>query len=276
VSGGADRAERAGRERVSPGAGADRSPVRFVRDGAIARVTLDRPPVNVLDLPALERLAEVLERTAEREDVGVLCLRGRGKAFCAGVSVEDHLPERVEATLEAFRRVVEGLLELPCPAVAAVDGAALGGGCELAAACDLVLAREDAELGQPEIRLGVFPPAAAALLPRIVGRQRALELILTGRTLGADEALRAGLVQRVFPEEAFEEEVEACLAGLAGLSRPALRLAKRATREGAEGPPAEGQRAAERIYLEELAGLDDAREGLEAFLEKREPVWEHR
>lgn len=250
--------------------------VRLHEEGGIARMLLDRPPVNVLDLEALGQLELLLDQVAAQEGVRALCLSGEGKAFCAGVAVEDHLPERVEATLGRFGRVTERLLELPFPVVAAVHGPALGGGCELAAACDVVLAREDATLGQPEIRLGVFPPAAAALLPRLLGRQRALDLILTGRVLDAEEARREGLVQRVFPSGTYEEEVDAYLSRLAGLSRPVLRLAKRAVVEGLERPVREAMHRAERLYLDELMELRDPLEGLDAFLDRREPVWEDR
>lgn len=248
--------------------------VRVREEDGVLRLVLDRPPVNVLDREAIGELDRALEEAAGREEVRVLCLTGAGQAFCAGVSVEDHLPGRVEETLSAFGDAVKRILGLPFPAVAAVNGAALGGGCELTAACDLVVARDGAKLGQPEIRLGVFPPVAAALLPRLVGRQRALDLILTGRTLDAEEALRAGLVQHLLPAASWEEELEGFLGRLSGLSRPVLRLARRATLEGAEGPVEEAIDRAERTYLDELMELADPREGLEAFLEDREPAWE--
>lgn len=247
--------------------------VRLREEGGVVRLVLDAPPLNVLDLDGLGELEAALEDVAASEEVRVLCLEGEGKAFCAGVSVEDHLPGRAEATIEGFGRVVEGLLDLPVPAVAAVAGPALGGGCELVAACDVALAAEGATLGQPEIRLGVFPPAATALLPRLVGRGRALEMILTGRTLDAAEAREAGLVDRVFPEEDFGEEVDAVLDRIAGLSRPVVRMAKRATAAATEQPLREALRGAERLYLEELMELEDPEEGLRAFLEKREPAW---
>lgn len=248
--------------------------VRVREEDELVRIVLDRPPLNVLDRPALRELDEALEGLAGSGEVRLLCLTGHGKAFCAGVSVEDHLPKRVEETISLFGDVVERLLDLPFPVIGAVNGAALGGGCELAAACDVVLARAGAKLGQPEIRLGVFPPAAAALLPRLVGRQRALDLILTGRTLEAGEALRAGLVQHVFPAASWEDEVDAFLSGLADLSRPVLRLAKRATLRGVESGPRTALEEAERLYLDELMELRDPREGLEAFLEDRAPAWE--
>lgn len=252
---------------------AENGSVRLQVDDGVARLVLDRPPLNVLDLSALEDLEAALEEIAGADGVRLLCLTGSGKAFCAGVSVEDHLPDRVEATLGRFGEAVKRLLGLPFPVVGAVNGAALGGGCELAAACDIVLARAGAKLGQPEIRLGVFPPAAAALLPRLVGRQRALDMILTGRTLDAEEAHRAGLVQHVFPAASWQEEVDGFLSGLAGMSGPVLRLAKRATLEGIERAPIEALDEAERLYLDELMELRDPREGLEAFLEDREPAW---
>lgn len=215
----------------------------------------------------------VLEELAADEDLRLLVLTGEGRAFCAGVDVADHLPDRVETTLGLFGRIVDHLLEFSAPVVAALNGAALGGGLELALACDVVLARRGAALGQPEIRLGVFPPAAAALLPRLVGRQRALDLVLTGRTMDASEARDAGLVQKLLDEERFEDEVEAYVAQMAGLSRPVLRLAKRAVTGWTHRPAGEAIREAERLYLDDLMALEDPREGLAAFLEKREPRW---
>ena len=164
-------------------------------------------------------------------------------------------------------------MELPCPVVAAVNGAALGGGCELVLAADVVFARAGAKMGQPEILLGVFPPVAAALLPRLIGRQRAMDLILSGRTLKAEEALAIGLVSRVIPPEHFAAEVDEYVTGLASLSRPVLRLAKATARECLELSPQKAVHRAEKRYLRELMALEDPHEGLAAFLEKRSPVW---
>lgn len=247
--------------------------VRVRRKAGLARIALDRPPLNVLHLPMMAELGEALAGLADDDGVSVVALEGAGRAFCAGVDVADHTAERVEAMIEAFHAVIDRLLEAPFVTVAAVNGAALGGGCELVLACDVVLAREDAKLGQPEIRLGVFPPAAAVLLPRLVGRQRAMDLVLSGRTVDAREGAALGLVSRAIPADEFEREVEAYLAGLASLSRPVLRLAKRAVREGARGDVDAAMRRVERLYLDDLMRLEDAHEGLLAFLEKREPAW---
>lgn len=248
--------------------------IRRERDGGISRIVLDRPPLNVLHRPMLEELEAEIAAAAADPGSRVLVLSGAGRAFCAGVDVADHLPDRVETTLSRFHGAVSGLLSLEIPSVAAVNGAALGGGCELAIACDVAIACRGAKLGQPEVRLGAFPPAAAALLPGLVGPRRALDLILSGRTIVAEEAEAWGLVTRTAPADDFEDEVEAYAAHLAALSKPVLKLAKRATRGDAERT-ARALRQAERLYLEDLIGLDDATEGLAAFLEKRDPSWSH-
>lgn len=249
--------------------------LRRERAGGVLRLVLDRPPVNVLHVPMLRELAAALAEVPGDGDLRVLVLTGEGKAFCAGVDVADHTEERAEEMLVAFHGVLSRLLSLEIPTVAAVNGAALGGGLELAAACDVVLARAGTKLGQPEVRLGAFPPAAAALLPRLVGRSQALDLILTGRTFPAEEGQAMGLVARTFPAGEFEEGAEAYVRELASLSRPVLGLAKRAVVEGADLSLGEALERAEFLYLEELVTLADAREGLEAFREKRAPAWSH-
>lgn len=247
-----------------------------VEPGAVARITLNRPPVNVLNIAMLGELRAAVAEVAADPLTRVILLAGTGKAFCAGVDVQDHTADRVEAMIHGFTAALEALRTAPVPVVAAVHGAAVGGGCELTLACDLVLAREDVRLGQPEIRLGVFPPAAAALLPRLIGRQRALDLLLTGRTVRADEALRMGLVARVLPEEGFDHAVAEYVESLAALSRPVVALARRAVVENLERPASDALHAADRLYLTELMALHDPHEGLAAFMEKREPVWSHR
>jgi cyclohexa-1,5-dienecarbonyl-CoA hydratase len=249
----------------------------FVRleAGPVARITLDRPPVNVLTIAMLEELAAVVASAASRPETKLLLLDGAGKAFCAGVDVKDHTAGRVRAMIETFARAIGALRDAPVPVVAAVHGAALGGGCELALACDIVLARDDVRLGQPEIRLGVFPPAAAALLPRLVGRQRALDLLFTGRTVHGEEALSLGLVARVLPQADFREAVDLYVAGLAEHSGPVLALTKRAVAENLERPLSDALHAADDLYLTDLMALHDPHEGLAAFMEKREPVWKN-
>ncbi len=247
--------------------------VLLEKDGGLARMTLDHPPLNVLDIPMMEEMADVLGRLAADPEVSVLVITGAGRAFCAGVDVADHTADRVSTMLGAFHAVIERMRALPFPVVAAVNGAALGGGCELLLAADIVLARSGAKIGQPEIRLGVFPPVAAVLMPRLTGLQAAMDLILSGRTLLAEEAHELGLVSRVIPADDFQQEVDSYVNGLASLSAPVLRLTKRAVLEGLDVPAGTALKQAESLYLNELMALEDPHEGLAAFVENRQPTW---
>ena len=247
--------------------------LRLERDEGVVRLVLDRPPLNVLHIPMLRELSSALGEVATDPEARVLVIAGAGRGFCAGVDVADHTPDRVDAMLETFHEAVVRLLRLDLPVLAAVHGAALGGGCELAMAADFVWASEGAKLGQPEVRLGAIPPVAAALLPRLIGRQHALDLILSGRVIGAEEARRLGLVGRVHPEGELEAAVMEYARGLASLSRPVLALAKRATTRALDRPLEMALEEADAVYREEVMRLADAREGLAAFMEKREPVW---
>ena len=247
--------------------------IRLAIADGIARVTLQRAPVNVLTIAMLEELEAALRSAAGTRGVKAVLLSGAGKCFCAGVDVGDHAADKVHAMLARFHAAVRTILALDVPVIAAVHGAALGGGMELALACDIVIAADDAKLGQPEIKLGVFPPAAAALLPRLIGRQRAMDLILTGRTLGAAEALAMGLVSAVYPAAEFERRTADYAAQLAALSGPVLRLAKRAVLAGLDAPAASAIERAEHAYLDELMALPDAHEGIAAWVAKRTPVW---
>jgi len=242
-------------------------------DDGLCTLTLDRPPLNVLTVEMLRELAEALDVVASDPGVAVLLVTGAGKAFCAGVDVADHTEDRVEDMIRTFHAALAHLVSLEIPTVAALNGAALGGGLEVALACDLIVAREGAKVGQPEIRLGVFPPFAAAALPRLVGRARALDLILTGRTLTAEEAFAMGMVQHVRSADGFPEAATAYARDLASLSPPVLRLTKRAVVEGIDAPLGEALHAAECLYLDDLMKLEDAHEGLAAFMEKRPPQW---
>ncbi len=239
----------------------------------VARLVLDRPPVNVLTIGMMEEIAALLDDVAADRTAKVLVLSGAGRAFCAGVDVADHGPDRVHAMLASFHAVITRLRRLDCVVVAAVGGAALGGGCELLYACDVVLARADARIGQPEIGLGVFPPVALALLPRLVGRQRALDIVLSGTTMDGAAAHEAGIVTRVAPADDFPALVEGYVARLASLSGPVLRLTKRTLLETQRLAPEAALRHVDAAYAGELLRLEDAREGIAAFVEKRTPEW---
>lgn len=241
----------------------------------VARVVLDRAPLNVIDLGLARTLVQALEEVRNRPGVSLLLLEARGKAFCAGVDVRDHLPDRGEEMLHEFHRICRLLLEMECVVVAAVQGPALGGGCELVQVCDLAIASSRAIFGQPEIKLGVFPPVAAAALPRIVPPQVAHDMLFTGRVLNAEEARQAGLVSRVANEEEFPAAVEKLVGEISALSASSVRLTKRAIRAAGNRIDPDEIDAAERFYVKELMRTPDAIEGLKAFLEKRLPVWTH-
>ncbi len=257
-----------------PDRGAAPAGVRLVREGRVARLTLDRPPLNVLDIAAFEAMGTMLDGLAGQDGPDILVIEAAGEnAFCAGADVADHTPDRAPAMIASFHRVARAIWSLPAVSVAAVHGTALGGGMELAACCDLILASETARFGQPEIKVGCFPPIAAAILPDLVGSPRAADLILTGRTVTAGEAHAMGLVSRVVPAASFDDALGALIGDLAGHSGAVTRLAVRAVRGARAASRGAALAVAERIYLSELLGLPDAREGVEAFLEKRQPRW---
>jgi cyclohexa-1,5-dienecarbonyl-CoA hydratase len=244
-----------------------------VRDRGRSRwITLDRPPVNVLDLPTIEALSNTLEDASTRRGLHavVLCSSLPG-VLSAGVEVRDHERTRVPAMLAAFHNVFRALDTLPQATVAVVEGACLGGGCELAAFCDIVLATPQAVFGQPEIEVGCFPPLAAVLLPRVAPRAAA-ELVLTGRRISAEEAARVGLVSRVVADA--RDEAEQVVARLDAQSAAVLAVARRAVRGGAEGSFAEALARTEALYTDDLLATADVDEGVQAFLEKRKPRWQ--
>ncbi len=246
-------------------------------DGRVATVTVNRPPLNILDLETLSMLGEAVRGLATVADLGLVVVRGAGpKAFSAGVSVADHTPDKVADMLSLFHGALQALAAIEVPTLAAVHGHCLGGGMELAAACDFVLATEDARFGQPEIELGCYPPYAAALYPSRLGRARALELILTGRVLSAAEAERLGFVTWLAPAGGLDARLEEIVALLTAKSAAVARLAKRGVDAGAARPFAEALAENERLYLEDLCATEDMHEGLAAFAEKRRPQWKHR
>ncbi|HED04149.1 MAG TPA: enoyl-CoA hydratase [Candidatus Fraserbacteria bacterium] len=238
---------------------------------AVVTVTLDRPPLNVLDIAMMRELRECL---GALDDAKVIVLAARGKAFCAGVDVADHTENKVETMIKEFHGLLRALWTLPQPVITSVGGAALGGGMELALSCDLIIASESAKFAQPEVKVGVFPPIAALLLPRLIGRQAALECVLRGESWSAARAQELGLVNAVVPDGQLDSTVRRWAEGLASLSVPVVQLAKKATLIGWNQEELDGRLAQiERLYLDELMGLEDAREGLNAFMEKRAPRW---
>jgi cyclohexa-1,5-dienecarbonyl-CoA hydratase len=241
----------------------------------VAEITMDRPPLNILHNPMMEEFNRALETTLPDERLAAVLIRGAGKAFSAGVDVADHAADRVAEMIHLFHGIFRELAATDALTIAAVQGAALGGGCELACFCDIVLASERARFGQPEVQLGVFPPVAACVLPGQLGPRKAVELTALGTTIDAAEAHRIGLASQVFPADEFDARVESYLAGIRKLSRPVVRMSKRATMMAVREPILAKLAETERLYLGELMNLSDAHEGIAAFLAKRTPDWRH-
>jgi cyclohexa-1,5-dienecarbonyl-CoA hydratase len=250
--------------------------IRFEEAQGIARIRLDRAPANVLSVEMMEELNNALASLEYRRDVKLVVLSGEGKYFCAGYEIGDHLADRAYLMIEQFRQVFENLAKTDKPSLAVVAGPALGAGCMLAAGCDMVLAGQSAKFGHPEIKAGVFNTVAVSLLPTIVGRKRACEMIFGGVTLSAADAERAGLITRAVPDDKLEGEVAALVQRFQEGSAPVLQAARRAL-AGAWGQDfAEGVRHAEDVYLNQLMATEDAEEGLRAAMGKRKPVWKDR
>jgi enoyl-CoA hydratase len=242
----------------------------------VALVTIDRPEArNALSFGLLAELADALEALDRDGRTRVVVLTGSGdRAFAAGADITelaDQTPDRLrsEGHFDAWDRI--GAIGIPL--IAAVRGFALGGGCELAMTCDLIIAGDDAQFGQPEIRLGVMPGAGGTQrLTRAIGTARAMEVILTGRTMSADEAVRAGLVTKVVPAATTLDEALAIADTIAAQPPLAVRAAKRSVLAAAELPLSEGLRR-ERDAFFDLFATEDQREGMRAFMDKRRPAW---
>ena len=240
----------------------------------VARITLAAPKANILDRAMMRSLGAVLEQLAGQSNLKAIVLAGAGPHFSFGASIEEHLPAQISETLAHLRQLLLKMAATPAPMIAAVRGQCLGGGLELALACDLIVAEEGGQFGLPEIKLGVFPPAGAALLPVRIGSGRAAALVLTGVSWTANEALAAGLVNKVFPNGELELHLADWLESeFLSRSAPALRFATQAARRPLARALEVDLPALEHVYLDELMQQPDAVEGVLAFLEKRQPRW---
>ena len=244
-----------------------------VADG-VARVVLDHPPLNILTRDVLAELRQTLRRLVDQRDLRVLVLAATGKHFSAGADVAEHMPPAFRELIPEFVETVLAIGDFPLPVIAAVQGRCLGGGFELISAADIIIASEDATFGHPEIKLGVFPPAACVLLPIRCVWGVVSEVLYTGEPITAAQARAAGLARDVVPLDRLEATVTALAGRMARHSAVALRLTKRCLRETWLVQREMLWRAG-RIYTEDLMATEDAVVGLAAFLEKRQPVWRH-
>ena len=247
--------------------------IETVFEDGLGTITLNRPPVNVLNIAMMEEINDVLKGWQGKKDLKVVLFNAKGKCFSAGVDVGEHMGDLAPKMIEVFHGMFRLMDKLGIPTIASVYGSCLGGGCELAVFCDLVIATESAKFGQTEIQVGVFPPIAAQIMPRIMGRKDAMDLILSGRIISAEEARSMGLVNKVVKEDDLESATTGLVKPYLKLSAEVLRKTKKAIMVGLMDDLEPSLKIIEDIYLNELMNTADAQEGLKAFLEKRKPEW---
>jgi cyclohexa-1,5-dienecarbonyl-CoA hydratase len=245
-------------------------------EGGLGTITLKRPPVNVLNIEMMDEIDDTLEDWLENRGLKVVLFDADGKCFSAGVDVGEHTGDLAPKMIESFHGMFRLMDRLGAVTVSSVYGSCLGGGCELAIFCDLVIADESAKFGQPEIQVGVLPPIAAQIMPRIIGRKAAMDLILSGRIISAQEAHSMGLINKVVAKGDLARETQDFLKPYLSLSAEVLRITKKTVKAGLMDDLEPSLKAIEDIYLNELMKTNDAQEGLKAFLEKRSPEWKNR
>ena len=248
----------------------------FDKDAGIGQLVLNHPPLNILTRAVMGELREKLTELGSEESLRVLVMKAEGKHFSVGADVGEHMPPEYEELIPEFIDTIAAIYNFPIPVIAAVQGRCLGGGFEVVQAADIIVAGEGAAFGQPEIVLGVLPPAACALLPELCDPGLAAELVLTGDAISAQEAAAAGLVRHVVPDDQVEAKAFAVAGRMAKHSAASLRQTKRALRAGSASRINDALNEAGRIYVEELMSTEDALEGLQAFLDKRQPAWKNR
>lgn len=240
-------------------------------ENGVLYVEFNIPPVNVLGIEDLKTLREILSGGDSR----VVVLAGKGKLFCAGLDVKDHLPERVREMLEVFNEVILGILTFPGVVISAVHGGAYGGGTEIALSSDIVIAEEGTSFSQPEVKLGVFPPVACALFYHFFPAKFVNMLIFAGEEFKGEELKGMGVINMVCERGKLMEKTREVAERIAGYSGVAISLMKKAATLDIESIRARLDEVTG-IYLDELMRHEDPLEGLNAFLEKRKPVWKHR
>lgn len=247
--------------------------IKIERNERVVNLKLNIPPVNVIDTATCNELADKLKEAAADKSIAGVILSGEGKCFSAGASVEEHEKKLVGNMIFSFTEVCRILYEMPVPSVALIHGFCFGGALELALYADFIIADPNAKLGIPEISLAFFPPLACSALPGIVGRQNAAHLIFTGESVTAERALAMGLVQKIVEQSSWEKVIQ----GFNNTSAPVLRLAKEAFKQGLKAPVDEFHgKIINDLFLDRLYKIEDVKEGIASFREKRKPEWKHR
>ena len=250
--------------------------VQLRLEAGVARMTLNRPEHNLLNEGMLREMADGISYAAERDEIKLIMIDSACKVFSGGIDIGEYTSERVFQMIDAFHAVFIGIMETSKPVLCVINGPAIGGGAELAAFGDLVIATPRARFAQPEITIGVFPPLASTILPFLVGPKVALELVLLGEPVTAERALELGLINRLVPEAKLEATVNEVIARITGHSGPVLTMAKKAILGGMGLSLRDGLKNSMNIFLNELYRLEDAQEGLRALVEKRPPNWKNR
>ena len=250
--------------------------IRHKIEGPVARLTLQHGEHNLLNEQMLRELADGIGMVAENAAVKLIVLDAAGKVFSAGVDIGEYTGERAFQMLDAFHSACIAMVDAPQPVLVIVDGAAIGGGAELVAYGDLVVATPRARFALPEITIGMFPPLASTMFPHIVGPKRALELVLTGEAISAERARELGLVNRLVPEAQLQTAVNELIAKITAQSGAVLGMAKKAVIGGMGMSLRDSLQNSMKIFLNELYRLEDSQEGLRALLEKRKPQWKNR
>jgi cyclohexa-1,5-dienecarbonyl-CoA hydratase len=250
--------------------------IKFVIDKNVARITLNRPEHNLLNETMLREIADGIIFAGNSEDAKVVVIDSACKVFSGGIDIGEYTSQRVFQMLEAFHAAFAAMLETGKPVICVVNGPAIGGGAELAAFGDLVIATPKARFAQPEITIGVFPPLASTILPFLVGPKTALEIILTGEPVTAERALELGMINRLVPENQLEKTVGELVDRISAQSAPVLSMAKKAILGGMGLSLRDGLKQSMDIFLNQLYRLEDSQEGLRALVEKRKPHWKNR
>ena len=250
--------------------------IKIENNGEVARIILDRPKHNVLNIPMMNELNAQLEKIAADDEFKCVVITGEGRSFCAGVEVADHSPDNVDEMVATFNRIFELINMIDIPVIAAVNGACLGGGMEVAIACDIVIASEKAIFGQPEIKLGFFPPYAALRLPELVGPAKAIEIVTTGQNYSAQESKDLGFVTKVASVDDFAEAVDKTIKQITMASPLIIRLNKRAVKRHIGTSFFQGVDLISNYFLKTMMKTEDTLEGIASFEERRRPVWKNK
>lgn len=250
--------------------------IELEKSQGVARITFNRPKHNVFNSDMMREFNGVLESLGGDDGLKCIVILGEGRSWCAGVDVGDHEPQKADEMIALFNRSFELIHAFEVPLIAAVHGACLGGGMEYAIACDMVVASEGASFGQPEIKLGFFPPYAAVRLPQLIGPARAIEVCTRGKIYSAKEGAAMGFVSQLTGAEDFSDTVESLIEDFRSASPLIIRLNKRAVNAHLGMPLNQAMAGVSDLFLNTLMKTEDTLEGIASFYEKRKPQWKNR